>query len=382
MTTPDTTFFSHYSLFRDVKEEDLAKLIPLMPCQTYKSGEIVFAEGSDGRELYLIESGSVEVLKNSGSKAHVIAELPQGSHFGELSFLDGSPRSTAIRAKTDLKLYTLRKRFLDDDVCTKSMIQTLYRNLSLTGTARLRSTDIAYSEILEKELVLHQEKEYINRFLITVIASYSSVLVLFSMLQGIFKDVDVYSTTFTWLFVVLIVLPVLYFTTRSGEPWASFGVTLTNWKRSVIEGLLISFGVMFVGLNVLYLAAYLGLMPKTTTTMSGIVHHIFIGHPVTLFYFVHSYAQEFLARGVFQNTMQRVFGEKKSWKAIILSSFIFGVAHIPYGAAMVGMTVFSGIFFGYIFKRHNNLLGVSLVHWLLGTFTFLLSSLPFAEKLN
>nr|CRH05950.1 putative CAAX amino terminal protease family protein [Candidatus Magnetococcus massalia] len=382
MTTPNTALFSQFSLFNDVHEADLVQLIPLMPCQSYKQGETIFTEGSSGRELYLIASGSVEVLKTSGSQSHVIAELPEGSHFGELSFLDGSPRSTAIRAKTDLKLYALRKRFLDDDVCTKSMIQTLYRNLSLTGTARLRSTDIAYSEILEKELVLHQEKEYINRFLITVIASYSSVLVLFSLLQGVFKDVDVYSTTFTWLFVLLIVLPVLYFTTRSGEPWSFFGVTLSNWKRSVAEGLLISFGVMFVGLNLLSLAAYLGLMPQTTTTMSGIVRHIFIENPFTLFYFFHSYAQEFLARGVFQNTMQRVFGEKKSWKAVVLASFIFGVAHIPYGAAMVGMTVVSGIFFGYIFKRHNNLLGVALVHWLLGTFTFLLSSLPFAERLN
>ena len=65
----------------------------------YDVGDVIFEEGSTGRELYVVLDGAVEIAKvNAGSKT-VIITLGKGEFFGEMAVIDGSARSaTAIAA--------------------------------------------------------------------------------------------------------------------------------------------------------------------------------------------------------------------------------------------------------------------------------------------
>jgi len=64
--------------------------------------DVIFEEGSTGRELFVVLDGKVEIAKISGAGKTVIVTLGKGEFFGEMAVIDGSSRSaTAIsrRAK-------------------------------------------------------------------------------------------------------------------------------------------------------------------------------------------------------------------------------------------------------------------------------------------
>jgi CRP/FNR family transcriptional regulator, cyclic AMP receptor protein len=68
----------------------------------YGAGEVIFQEGSTGRELYVVLDGEVEIAKINGPNKTVIVSLGKGEFFGEMAVIDGSSRSaTAIAARAD-----------------------------------------------------------------------------------------------------------------------------------------------------------------------------------------------------------------------------------------------------------------------------------------
>src|SRR6201998_504865 len=68
-------------------------------------GDVIFEEGSTGRELFVVIDGEVEIAKLNGSAKTVIVTLGKGEFFGEMAVIDGSSRSaTAIAAAPDTKV--------------------------------------------------------------------------------------------------------------------------------------------------------------------------------------------------------------------------------------------------------------------------------------
>jgi CRP/FNR family transcriptional regulator, cyclic AMP receptor protein len=62
-------------------------------------GEVVFEEGSTGRELFVVLDGRIDIVKMSGASKTVVVTLGKGEFFGEMAVIDGSARSaTAISA--------------------------------------------------------------------------------------------------------------------------------------------------------------------------------------------------------------------------------------------------------------------------------------------
>jgi len=61
--------------------------------------DVIFEEGSTGRELFVVLDGKVEIVKVKGDSKTVIVSLGKGEFFGEMAVIDGSSRSaTAIAA--------------------------------------------------------------------------------------------------------------------------------------------------------------------------------------------------------------------------------------------------------------------------------------------
>jgi CRP/FNR family transcriptional regulator, cyclic AMP receptor protein len=68
-------------------------------------GDVIFEEGSTGRELYVVLDGEVEIAKLSGQAKTVIVTLGKGEFFGEMAVIDGSLRSaTAIAASPSTRV--------------------------------------------------------------------------------------------------------------------------------------------------------------------------------------------------------------------------------------------------------------------------------------
>jgi CRP/FNR family transcriptional regulator, cyclic AMP receptor protein len=62
-------------------------------------GDVIFEEGSSGRELFVVLEGQIEIARIGAAGKTVIATLGKGEFFGEMAVIDGSSRSaTAIAA--------------------------------------------------------------------------------------------------------------------------------------------------------------------------------------------------------------------------------------------------------------------------------------------
>ena len=71
----------------------------------YGVGDVIFEEGSTGRELYVVLDGEVEIAKVNGGSKTVIVTLGKGEFFGEMAVIDGSARSaTALAASSHTRV--------------------------------------------------------------------------------------------------------------------------------------------------------------------------------------------------------------------------------------------------------------------------------------
>lgn len=74
-----------------------------------KAGEIIFSEGDEASQLFVIKSGEVSI--RSGNRT--LAELSSNTIFGEMALIDAAPRSATAMAKTDVELVPIsEKQFL------------------------------------------------------------------------------------------------------------------------------------------------------------------------------------------------------------------------------------------------------------------------------
>lgn len=71
----------------------------------YDASEVVFEEGSTGRELFVVLEGKIDIVKDSGAGRTLIVSLGKGEFFGEMAVIDGSSRSaTAVAAVSGTKV--------------------------------------------------------------------------------------------------------------------------------------------------------------------------------------------------------------------------------------------------------------------------------------
>lgn len=64
----------------------------------YDASDVIFEEGSTGRELFVVLEGKIDIVKNSGADRTVIVTLGKGEFFGEMAVIDGSSRSASAVA--------------------------------------------------------------------------------------------------------------------------------------------------------------------------------------------------------------------------------------------------------------------------------------------
>ncbi|MFQ5944961.1 MAG: cyclic nucleotide-binding domain-containing protein, partial [Anaerolineae bacterium] len=110
-----------------------------MVLEQFGPDQVIFHEGDEGRHVYVIKSGAVEVLlKRPDGSREVLNRLGPGDHFGEMALLRHAPRNATIRTATAAEVFKM----------TPSSFVALYTNLpglrdhfNTVMEARLRELD-------------------------------------------------------------------------------------------------------------------------------------------------------------------------------------------------------------------------------------------------
>jgi CRP-like cAMP-binding protein len=98
----------------------MMKIVPYVKGVTlnFKSGEVVrnypkdtmiFSEGETGDELYIIQKGSVKIVKIVDNKEMLLAVLKIGDIFGEMAVLESKPRAASAIAYADCQVLAVNK---------------------------------------------------------------------------------------------------------------------------------------------------------------------------------------------------------------------------------------------------------------------------------
>jgi len=97
-------------LFSQLSDQELEILAVDLGRRAFAKGMIIFHKGSLGQNLYLIESGKIRIFVLSRDGREITLNVyGAGECFGELTLLDGLPRSAGAIALEDTVTYTLHR---------------------------------------------------------------------------------------------------------------------------------------------------------------------------------------------------------------------------------------------------------------------------------
>jgi CRP-like cAMP-binding protein len=131
-----------FPLFDSLKGNQLNIVAEHMNYYEVDKGGVLFKEGDKGDYICFVLDGVIDVLKRSVTgDSIVIAVLPKGRSFGEMSILDNFPRSATAKACTKSSFLTLTRRGFNSILKEYPPINiTILKGISRRLSQNLRQT--------------------------------------------------------------------------------------------------------------------------------------------------------------------------------------------------------------------------------------------------
>jgi CRP/FNR family transcriptional regulator, cyclic AMP receptor protein len=133
---------ARFSLFRSLSAADVARLDTQCVWRRAREKECIVDFQDDTSDVYFVAYGDVRVsIQSAAGKELILRVIAAGEYFGEISALDGKPRSAAVHAITDAVIARMSPGAFRDvihrhpDVCDQILA-------ALTGEVRRLATRV------------------------------------------------------------------------------------------------------------------------------------------------------------------------------------------------------------------------------------------------
>ena len=137
-------------IFRDLEPEALDQLCRYAKHTILKRGATLFAKDDPGNSLYAVISGTVKLSVSSPDGRNAILNLVgPGELFGEMSVLDGQPRSADATANTNCEIFVIDRRDFLPFVRSQPTLAMKFIELLC---ARLRWTSEQVEQVILQDL--------------------------------------------------------------------------------------------------------------------------------------------------------------------------------------------------------------------------------------
>lgn len=129
----------HVSLMEGLDDEALMRLSASLRPLHFPKDALIVSQDDPGDALFIIEQGRVKVvLYGESGREMILTTFRAGEFFGEMSLLDGKPRSANVIALEDARVLTLSR---DDFVRHLQERPTIALNILAEMSRRLRKAD-------------------------------------------------------------------------------------------------------------------------------------------------------------------------------------------------------------------------------------------------
>lgn len=131
-------------LFSTLDPDDLARLAGLAKPQRCSRNHVIFREGDEASELYLVRSGRIAIaMQSPDGRESLVALMEAGDLFGEMALFDEEPRSAQARALEPSELLSVP--FAPIRAMFRERPELLWEVVALLAR-RLRTTDAALAD--------------------------------------------------------------------------------------------------------------------------------------------------------------------------------------------------------------------------------------------
>ena len=135
-------------------DEELSAFSEVCRKSVASQRDVIFNENDRGDSLYLLTSGRVQISKRIvENQEEILFVVFDGDIFGEMAFVDATPRSSTATALDDCELYVINKHDFDQLLDDRhEMALKISRQLSRVLTSRLRATNEKVKEHIKWNL--------------------------------------------------------------------------------------------------------------------------------------------------------------------------------------------------------------------------------------
>lgn len=98
----DRSVLDKTPLFSNMNDYQRRKAVLISELNEFKENEILVEQDTTGRDMFLILSGTVDVIRRDGENARTLARLEAGQIFGEIGYIRETKRTADVRATSDV----------------------------------------------------------------------------------------------------------------------------------------------------------------------------------------------------------------------------------------------------------------------------------------
>ncbi len=136
-------------LFKDLDPKDLERLAEALQTETYPDATDIVVATEPGHSMFLILSGTVQVLYPARNDDFELARLGEGDFFGEMALLNSKPRSATVRTTEPVRVLVLERDDFNKIITNSPQVAL---KLLEVMSARIRNVDEQISELSDQAM--------------------------------------------------------------------------------------------------------------------------------------------------------------------------------------------------------------------------------------
>lgn len=362
------------TVFRGLSRGELRWVEQRLDRREVARAERIVEEGELANELILVESGLLELVKRDPATKleHTIGSVGPGEVLGDYAVLDNKPRAASARAAQASTLLVfpmtgLRGAADKKNAATEQRVyQEIIGGLTESLTHRARAD-------VDRALKHARQQTMMGQFVVNVLILLCAYVLFLNALPLFWGRISDTTETFSFPVIALFGLASWQFIRKSGYPLSHFGIGARHLLGSLFEACLLTPPFLAV------VTALKAMVLWFSNSAFPLFEHPDVAHrlgqtDVVLWlriYGATAVVQELIVRGALQSSLEAFLtGPGRRTRAIVVCALLFAISHLHISYLFAVLALVPGLFWGWLYSRRPNLVGVSLSHLVVGGYLF------------
>lgn len=368
------TGWQRAAIFRGLGRRELKWVAKHVMTRSAQEGERVVEEGARADELIVVDSGSLALVKRDPVTGleHAIGTVGPGEVLSDYAVLDAKPRAASARATMASRLVVLSMETLRGDPAKNrgSIEQRVYRELvnGLTESLTLR----ARADV-DRALEHARKQAMMGQFVVNVLILLCAYVLFLNALPLFWGRISDTTETFSFPVIALFGLASWQFIRKSGYPLSHFGIGTKHLVGSLLEACLLTPPFLAVLTAIKALVLWLSESAYPLFEHPDVARRLAEPDVVLWLriYAATALIQELIVRGALQSSLEAFLtGPGRRTRAITVCALLFAISHLHISYLFAVLALVPGLFWGWLYSRRPNLVGVSLSHLAAGGYLF------------